>query len=94
MRIVAVCGVGVGTSAILKANAERALGRLDLEAEVTESGLADVAAAAADAQIVLTSSELAGQVRAALGRTASEIIEIGNYFDVDEIAGQLERSLG
>jgi len=94
MRIVAVCGVGVGTSAILKANAERALGRLDLEAEVTASGLADVAAAAADAQIVLTSSELAGQVRAALGRTASEIIEIGNFFDVDEIAGQLERALG
>jgi len=94
MRIVAVCGVGVGTSAILKANAERALDRLDLDAEVTASGLADVAAVAADAQIVLTSSELAGQVRAALGRTASEIIEIGNFFDVDEIAGQLERALG
>ena len=28
MRIVAVCGAGVGTSAILKVNAERALDRL------------------------------------------------------------------
>jgi PTS system ascorbate-specific IIB component len=94
VRIVAVCGVGVGTSAILQANAERALDRLELDAEVIASGLADVAAAAADAQIVLTSSELAAQVRAALGRTPSEIIEVANFFDVDEIAGHLERALG
>lgn len=94
MKIVAVCGVGVGTSAILKANAERALDRLGLSADVTASGLAEVAAAAADAQVVLTSTELAAQVRSALGRTYSEIIEVGNYFDVDEIAAHLERSLG
>ncbi|WP_308796785.1 PTS sugar transporter subunit IIB [Agromyces silvae] len=93
MKIVAVCGVGVGTSAILKANAERALDRLDLEAEVTASGLGEVAGAASDAQIVLTSTELSAQVRAALGRTSSEIIEVGNYFDVDEIARHLARSL-
>jgi PTS system ascorbate-specific IIB component len=94
MKIVAVCGVGVGTSAILKANAERALERLELSADVTASGLAEVATAAADAQIVLTSSELAAQVRSALGRTYSEIIEVGNFFDVDEIARHLQRSLG
>lgn len=94
MKIVAVCGVGVGTSAILKANAERALDRLDLEADVTACGLADVAVTSADAQIVLTSTELAAQVRAALGRTYSEVLEVGNYFDVDEIARQLDRALG
>lgn len=94
MKIVAVCGVGVGTSAILQVNAERALDRLDLEADVTACGLADVAATAADAQIVLTSTELAAQVRQALGRTYAEIIEVGNFFDVDEIARHLERSLG
>lgn len=94
MKIVAVCGVGVGTSAILKANAERALDRLELSADVRASGLAEVAEVAADAQIVLTSTELASQVRAALGRTYSEIIEVGNFFDVDEIATHLQRSLG
>jgi PTS system ascorbate-specific IIB component len=94
VKIVAVCGVGVGTSAILKANAERALDRLGLTADVTASGLAEVADAADDAQIVLTSTELAAQVRAALGRTYSEIVEVGNFFDVDEIATHLQRSLG
>ncbi|MGN6200524.1 MAG: PTS ascorbate transporter subunit IIB, partial [Humibacter sp.] len=34
MKIVAICGAGVGTSAILKVNAERALERLGLTADV------------------------------------------------------------
>lgn len=94
MRIVAVCGIGIGTSAILKLNAERALQRLDLQAEVSASGLDDVAAAAHDAQIVLTSSELVDAVREALGRTGTEIVVVSNYFDVEEISRQLERALG
>jgi PTS system ascorbate-specific IIB component len=94
MRIVAVCGAGVGTSAILKMNAERALERLGLSADVSASDLAGVAVAGADAQIILTSTELAAAVRTELGRTFAEIIEVHNYFDVDEIGGKLEASLG
>ena len=94
MRIVAVCGVGVGTSAILKTNAERALDRLGLSADVSASGLADIAAAAADAQVILTSTELADQVRRAIGRSYAEIVEVANYFDVEEIGEKLEASIG
>jgi PTS system ascorbate-specific IIB component len=94
MRIVAVCGVGVGTSAILKTNAERALDRLGLSADVSASGLADIAAAAADAQVILTTTELADQVRRAIGRSYAEIVEVVNYFDVEEIGEKLEASIG
>jgi PTS system ascorbate-specific IIB component len=94
VKIIAVCGSGIGTSAILKVNAERALGRLGLSAVVDASDLASVATAATDAQVVLTSTELAAAVRAALGRNHAEIIEIVNYFDVEEIGGKLEDSLG
>jgi len=94
MRIVAVCGVGVGTSAILKTNAERALDRLGLNADVSASGLADIAAAAADAQVILTSTELADEVRRAVGRSYAEIVEVVNYFDVEEIGEKLEASIG
>jgi len=94
MRIVAVCGAGVGTSAILKVNAERALDRLGLTADVSASDLANVAGAAADAQVILTSSELADSVRAAVGRSFAEIVEVGKYFDVEEISAKLEASLG
>jgi PTS system ascorbate-specific IIB component len=94
VKIVAVCGLGIGTSAILKVNAERALDRLGLTAEVDASDLAGVAIAAADAQVILTSTELAGAVRAAIGRSFAEIIEVANYFDVEEIGAKLETSLG
>jgi ascorbate PTS system EIIB component len=94
MRIVAVCGAGIGTSAILKVNAERALSRLGLSADVTASDLASVADTAADAQVILTSTELAGAVRAAIGRSFAEVVEVVNYFDVEEIGEKLEASLG
>ena len=94
MRIVAVCGAGIGTSAILKVNAERALSRLGLSADVSASDLASVADAAADAQVILTSTELAGAVRAAIGRSFAEVVEVVNYFDVEEIGEKLEATLG
>jgi ascorbate PTS system EIIB component len=94
MRIVAVCGMGIGTSAILKVNAERALSRLGLSAEVSASDLAGIADAAFDAQVILTSTELAGAVRAAIGRNFAEVIEVVNYFDVEEIGAKLEKSIG
>lgn len=94
MRIVAVCGVGIGTSAILKVNAERALDRLGLIADVDASDLAGVAVAAADAQVILTSTELSAAVRQAIGRSFAEIVEVENFFDLDEISAKLEASLG
>ena len=89
MKIVAICGAGVGTSAILKLNAERALEALDIEADVTASDVASVAVAAADAQVILTSPELVDRI----GPTFAEIVVIQNYFDVDELTEKLEKAL-
>ncbi|WP_353809220.1 PTS sugar transporter subunit IIB [Agromyces sp. SYSU T00194] len=94
MRIVTVCGVGIGTSAILKANAERALDRLMLEADVTASDVDGVAVAAEDAQVILTSPELEARVREETAGIHAEIVVVRNYFDVDEIASLLESSIG
>jgi PTS system ascorbate-specific IIB component len=90
MKIVALCGVGVGTSAILKATAERALDRLGIDAEVSATDAASVALAAADAQVILTSSELVGVI----GKTNADIVVIDNYFDIDELTEKLEIALG
>jgi len=90
MKIVVMCGVGVGTSAILKVNAERALERLDIDAEVTATDVAGVRAAAADAQVILTSSELVD----AIGKTNADVIVIVNYFDLDELTAKLGVALG
>lgn len=90
MKIVAICGAGVGTSGILKVNAERVLKRLDIEADVTASDVAGVALAAADAQVILTSPELVDKI----GKTFADIVVINNYFDLEELSEKLERALG
>ncbi len=90
MKIVAICGAGIGTSAILKVNAERVLDRLDIDADVTASDVSNVRAVAADAQVILTSPELVD----AIGDTNADIVVIENYFDLEELEAKLEAALG
>ena len=90
MKIVAICGAGVGTSAILKLNAERVLDRLGLSAEVSASDVASLATTASDAQIILTSPELVERIP----RSNADIVVIDNYFDTDELERKLDEALG
>lgn len=90
MKIVTICGAGIGTSGILKVNAERALQRLGLAATVVAADIGSVARVAADAQVILTSAEFVE----AIGPTRADVIVIENYFDGDELALKLEAALG
>lgn len=90
MKIVAICGAGIGSSAILKVNTERALARLGIEADVTAADIQSVAVASADAQVILTSAEFVD----AIGKTFADVVVIDNYFDADELMTKLESSLG
>lgn len=90
MKIVAICGAGIGTSAILKVNAERVLARLGLDAQVTAAHLGSLHGDAADAQIILTSAEFVD----AIGPTNADVIVVNNYFDTDELTTKLEAALG
>jgi PTS system ascorbate-specific IIB component len=90
MKIVAICGAGIGSSGILKVNAERVLDRLGFEADVTAAHLGSLASDAADAQIILTSAEFVDVI----GASNADVIVIENYFDTDELARKLEAALG
>jgi PTS system ascorbate-specific IIB component len=90
VKIVAICGAGIGSSAILKVNAERVLARLGIEADVTAADIKSVQTAAADAQVILTSAEFVP----AIGKTYADVVIIENYFDADELTRKLEISLG
>lgn len=90
MKIVAICGVGMGTSGILKVNAERVLDRLGIDAEVTASDIGSIEQAASNAQIVLTSPELVERV----GKTNADVIVVNNYFDLEELEQKLDEALG
>lgn len=90
MKIIAICGAGIGSSAILKVNAERVLSRLGIEADVMAADIKSVQTAAADAQVILTSAEFVD----AIGKTFADVVVINNYFDASELMIKLEASLG
>jgi ascorbate PTS system EIIB component len=90
VKIVAICGAGIGSSGILKVNAERVLARLGIEADVTAAHLASLATDAANAQIILTSPEFVDVI----GKTNADVIVVHNYFDTAELSRKLEESLG
>ena len=90
MKIVTICGAGIGSSGILKVNAERVLRRLDIEADVVAADIGSLAQVAGDAQVILTSSEFVD----AIGTTNADVIVIDNYFDTDELTAKLDAALG
>ena len=90
MKIVAICGAGIGTSGILKVNAERVLRRLDIDADVTASDIANLATASSDAQVILTSPELVNKIPS----TNADVVVVDNYFDLEELEQKLDAALG
>lgn len=89
MKIVAVCGMGIGTSVLLKMNAEKVLQDLGIDAEIEAADIGVARGAAQTAQIVLTSEELAPEI----GDVPAEVIVIENFFDLDEIHKKLSAAV-
>jgi PTS system ascorbate-specific IIB component len=90
MKIVAICGAGIGSSGILKVNAERVLKRLDIDATVIAADIGSLADVAGDAQVILTSAEFVD----AIGKTFADVVVIENYFDTEELTTKLDAALG
>jgi PTS system ascorbate-specific IIB component len=88
MKIVAVCGVGTGTSALLKITADKALKQLGVTATVSAASLED-AKQQRDAQIFLATANIADQLR----NTPTEVIVIDRVMDVAEVAEKLGATL-
>jgi PTS system ascorbate-specific IIB component len=89
VRILTVCGAGVGTSEILRVTVNRALGRLGMEAEVVATDAEHVHELGEDAQVILATKEHV----AAIGRTYAQIIVIDNILDQAEVEAKLADAL-
>lgn len=89
MKIIAVCGMGIGTSVLLKINAEKVLKMLDIEATVEAADMSTARQASFDAQIILTTPELVESLRG----VKAEIISIDHFFDLEELNTKLSKSL-
>jgi PTS system ascorbate-specific IIB component len=88
MKIIAVCGMGIGTSVLLKMNAEKVLSQLGIEATVQATDM-KTARESQDAELILTTPDLA-QLMTGL---SAEIITIEHFFDLEELTRKLSASL-
>lgn len=85
MKIVVVCGMGIGTSVLLKMNAEKVLDRLGVDADVEAADIGTARGAARTADVVLTSAELADDI----GDVRAQVIVIDNFTDIAEITEKI-----
>lgn len=90
MKILTLCGAGIGTSGILKVNAERVLQRLGIDARVVAIDASMLATELEDAQVILTGPEFVDTI----GTTFADVIVVENYFDTAELQRKLEVALG
>lgn len=89
MKIITVCGMGIGTSVLLKMNAEKALRALDLDADVEAADIGTARGAARTAELVLTSEDLVEEI----GQVPAKIVVIDNFTSVSEIQSKIQESI-
>lgn len=83
-KILAVCGLGQGTSLILRMNIEQVLGDLGVTADVEHIDVSS--ASSMEADLIVTNNELAQS----LTDHDAEIVIVNNYFDLDELKNALK----
>ncbi len=89
MKILAVCGMGLGSGLLLRMQAEKALRQLGLKADVEVSDIGSARAAAQTADLILTTAELAEQI----GQVKPPIVTIRNFIDLNEMVEKLRAAL-
>lgn len=90
MNIVCVCGMGIGTSVLLKMNVEKAADNLGVDATVTTADISTARGAAQGADLIMTSDELAEE----LGEISTPVQVVDNFMDISEIQTKLADHVG
>jgi PTS system ascorbate-specific IIB component len=90
VKILAVCGMGLGSGLILRMQAEKALKELGIQADLEVADIGTARALAPTADLILTSEELAQQ----LGGVKPRIVTISNFIDLREMVDKLAAALG
>jgi ascorbate PTS system EIIB component len=86
LKILAVCGFGVGSSMILKMTILKALKDLGKEAEVINTDISDAKSYKADA--IFTSPDFVSDLK---DRVKVDLYPIKKYADKEEVKAQLEK---
>lgn len=90
MKILAVCGMGLGSGLLLRMQAEKALKELGVKADLEVADIGTARALAPTADVIITSEELAQQ----LGAVKPKVVTISNFIDLREMVTKLELVVG
>jgi len=87
LKILAVCGMGLGSGLVLKMTIEKVLKDLNIKARVS---VADVVSAKSEkADLIVTSSEFEGSFRG----SGLKVITVKNYVDANEMKEKIKSAL-
>ena len=88
MKILAVCGFGVGSSMVLKMTIDKVAKEMGIKVTVENTDLSSAKAESADAYF--TSNELASELRSSV---KSPVYPVKKYMDKEEVKAQMEKFL-
>jgi len=89
VKILTVCGGGVGTSLLMLMNVKTCLDKLGVEANVQSTDIGSARAEAMNADIIVISNHLADQ----LGVVAQKVITVKNIISEKEMSAKLTLAL-
>ena len=87
MKIMAICGSGLGSSFMVEMNIKKVLKNKDIEAEVEHSDLSSGTPGAADLFV------MAKDIAASASVPESQLVVINNIIDINELETQLRNWL-
>lgn len=88
MKILAVCGFGVGSSMVLKMTLSKVAQEMGLDADIQNTDIETAKATKAD--VYFTSAELAEDLK---NSTSNPVIPIKKYMDKTEVRNALQKYL-
>lgn len=91
LKILVVCGYGLGSSALLVINVERALESLGVEGKVEASGLPTLGAFSPD--LICCAGIFTSQIRGVPGFEKVPIVEVKSFANTEEIKEKIKRPL-
>lgn len=89
LKVLAVCGMGLGTSILLKLQIEKALKTLDIIADVDIADISTARGLAVSADLIITSNELADRI----GDVKAPIVAVSNFMDLEAITEGVRAAL-
>lgn len=88
MKILAVCGFGVGSSMVLRMTIEKVCKELGIDASVENTDVSS--AQGANCDYIFTSEELASQLKS---NASCQVISIQRYMDKEEVMTKFKEYL-